>query len=608
MSLESIENTYGSVAEYNRSLDEMEYGDHNTVIPDFNKFYYECAEKKIAALENQIKELTEISDSMRYDYDNTLMSYPYMPDDAYTNMDSDYTFNSGRIDRLIDSAQKELSSTINSFVRSTVVNDRIWAAHQQYMLETLVSDPNPAVRTAVAEEGYGHDRLINDASTSVRRAVADITRDESLLAICASDDDVIVRRAALKSTNPEMLSQLTKDIDPYIRQSAQKQLEELSHFNTTLEKEVLDAVGFIYSSEKPYQAVNNVLFVGSNTYNIYTIEPANEFDNDDCYSAAIEDKVPLLTYDDIPAYERFLYDCRDKLNLNGMIIDTPLNRRAVEIFVNDYVIDKNELFGGPIFAKPLARKDDNFQNNVLSDIASDNPNDRKRAADNGYGLAKLVRDPDPDVRCSVARCGYGQNILINDTNDGVLCTLAIYGDDETRYKLSLLNNPEVNEVLQEQGYVSVIDKIIMTAEQQGWSAALHFPDNMLPNAALDFVHNETNYYFQVSLVNTSSPCRGLYTKDYNGDLTQAFINYANYQIGLCRDTDTVVWQMLTDIHSELKSLENGNADVRDAVDNLASSIQIAYETKFQNLEVYTPAKDADKADKKIVKNDVIEKD
>ena len=225
MSLENIENTYGSVAEYNRQQDEKEYADKDNNVPDFKKYYYEAVEKKMAALDAYIKDLTDISDNMRGSYDDALMADPYMPDDDKRNMDIDYDFNDNRITRLIDTAQKEIGAIINSLVHSYDINDRIYAAHKGFMLETLVNDKSVDVRVAVAEMGYGHERLVNDISATVRYTVGKNTDDYDIFKQLVNDEDIPTRRTVLNSNSIELLEVLAKDSNPYIRQSAQKQLD-----------------------------------------------------------------------------------------------------------------------------------------------------------------------------------------------------------------------------------------------------------------------------------------------------------------------------------------------------------------------------------------------
>ena len=75
---------------------------------------------------------------------------------------------------------------------------------------------------------------------------------------------------------------------------------------------------------------------------------------------------------------------------------------------------------------------------------------RIEAARDGYGLDKLINDPDTLVRQTVAHQGYGLDILINDESWWVRAEVAMQG-----YGLDILINDEeddVREVVARHGY------------------------------------------------------------------------------------------------------------------------------------------------------------
>ena len=62
-------------------------------------------------------------------------------------------------------------------------------------LDILINDPNPNVRAAVAEKGYGLDKLINDKSWYVRKIIANQGYG---LDILINDEDSYVKEIVIK--------------------------------------------------------------------------------------------------------------------------------------------------------------------------------------------------------------------------------------------------------------------------------------------------------------------------------------------------------------------------------------------------------------------------
>lgn len=198
MSLESIEGAYGSVAEYNRRQDEKEYGSgynrENLVSnTDFNKYFYDCIDKKLDSLQSQLREFEMALYFIHYNYDNMLMEDPWMPDDT---VDAEMETAKNRVLHLYDSTKDEYDKTVNSLVRSTNMQDRIYAAHKGFEPERLARDTSLEVRIAVAETGKCHDILYKDKKVDVRRKVAELTEDTSILYSLTEDDDISVKRIA----------------------------------------------------------------------------------------------------------------------------------------------------------------------------------------------------------------------------------------------------------------------------------------------------------------------------------------------------------------------------------------------------------------------------
>lgn len=633
MSLENIENTYGSVAEYNRQQDEKEYADRDNNVPDFKNYYYEAIEKRIAVLEAQIKELTDISDNMRVSYDDALMADPYMPDDDKRNMDIDYDFYDKRITHLIDTAQKELGALINSLVYSSDINDRIYAAHNGFNLEVLVNDKSVDVRVAVAEMGYGHERLVNDISATVRYTVGKNTDDYNIFKQLVNDEDIPTRRVVLNSNSMELLEVLAKDNHPFIRAEAEKKLKsytleaaltsdayesplyiskvniegdeisaysdeygdiptfetlsELENYANTnnldvkisgnlydickditskndLSKEVLDTVGFLHSSNKNYEMFNANYSIGSNKYEIYAIEATDAFLKTGDITApqkaieeATKDNVPLIRGDKIylSPTASFTGLCREDV----AFVDTPLNRRALEIYINDLIIAENGLD-----VKPLIELDRQEQDRILERINGNNLIDRLDVAKMGYGLHKLINDPDWEIREQVANKGYGLGTLMNDPNPDVRATVALRGSDGIRFRLSFDNTDEVKDMLKEVGYVSDVDKLRMVAEQQEWSSHLRLPDDQIPYPVLSFSHNLTHLDFQVAVLD---PTEITYYDPADGfDVDE----------GYTYDEEDICEHIIDDINTEASKYAYSSKDISTAIRTLADAVYDAY--------------------------------
>ncbi len=217
MSLESIEGAYGSVAEYNRRQDEKEYGSgynrENLVSnTDFNKYFYDCIDKKLDSLQSQLREFEMALYFIHYNYDNMLMEDPWMPDDT---VDAEMETAKNRVLHLYDSTKDEYDKTVNSLVRSTNMQDRIYAAHKGFEPERLARDTSLEVRIAVAETGKCHDILYKDKKVDVRRKVAEITEDTNILSSLMEDDDISVKRIASRKLDTNEKTDVSNETYDY---------------------------------------------------------------------------------------------------------------------------------------------------------------------------------------------------------------------------------------------------------------------------------------------------------------------------------------------------------------------------------------------------------
>ena len=88
-------------------------------------------------------------------------------------------------------------------------------------LDKLINDPDPHVRTAVAEKGYGLDKLINDKDPDVRLAVA---KQGYSLDILINDKNEYVRAEVAKQGYG--LDKLINDKDWWVRIIASENLYE----------------------------------------------------------------------------------------------------------------------------------------------------------------------------------------------------------------------------------------------------------------------------------------------------------------------------------------------------------------------------------------------
>ena len=84
------------------------------------------------------------------------------------------------------------------------------------------------------------------------------------------------------------------------------------------------------------------------------------------------------------------------------------------------------------------------------------PEERRKVAEQGYGLKILINDEDPDVRAEVANQGYGLNKLINDKSSTVRVAVANQGHGLK--ELSTDSSSAVRSAVAKQGYG--LDKLI----------------------------------------------------------------------------------------------------------------------------------------------------
>ena len=78
------------------------------------------------------------------------------------------------------------------------------------------------------------------------------------------------------------------------------------------------------------------------------------------------------------------------------------------------------------------------------------PEERRKVAEQGYGLKILINDEDPDVRAEVANQGYGLNKLINDKSSTVRVAVANQGHGLK--ELSTDSSSAVRSAVAKQGY------------------------------------------------------------------------------------------------------------------------------------------------------------